>query len=951
MIPKLFLSYRLDVLVDQLIQEIEETPLDPLQTRTILVPNGQVRQWLLLRVAKRKGIAMGLRILEMHELFPPSPSALEMFCLIYAALSESSDPQLVSYLEGKKKRAIELSKQLSGLFFKYGEFDGSLFERKNGGWQHQLLQKLFIDGPWRLPVQREIQLGEPIVCFGIDDLPPIYWKFLFRAPSFSMYLFSPCVDFWADLCSDRERKNLNRYWKKKGAPKASCEELDKTLRDVPKNLANWGRLGRETLKILDRFDLDTAEVYPHLEPSSLLKQVQLDLLTFQETKHLKIDDSIRVILAGSSRLKEIEALRDEILRMDIPYHEISVLAPDIEPYVPLIEFVFSNDIPYRISGFDLAPQSSFRQGLMRLFYLSSGRWEAEEILALFETPSFYRKQGWDPETLEEYRSWVASADIEWGLDASHRKRVLKEVLGDRVYENRGSWENGLDQLLDAFIYLKPIQINADRFEALIAILSSLKHLDLQGEKTLSSWADGLETVAEQFLLVDPNNEADIAVQNAFRNLLLDLRNFPDKRLFPFEVIESLLIRPCKGQIHSSHLHAVRFAPLEDGASIPAKALFLIGMDEESFPRISPSTSMDLLRQKTISIADRDRYLFLQAIFSATEFLRISYGHLSPDEGKPVGPSLLVQELMSVTGTGISTIYRAPPTEPYRKTFVWPPFKTISMPEGELRISISELSQLARHPWKFFLQKGHGISLKDELEETFALQKGRLLRASLGKGTEAPRLPSGPFGKAIELEIGEKVAEWQAQLREWQIEPFSLILRENCKAAEWEGENYVAPPLEFVWNQLTVRLVGEVKQTSLKGLVSSNEDNIGGTLKIWPEALVAALSLNAPQVWILKNGKIKSLANPKASLKRFIEYYFHCLNAPSPLLNCWADSLLRKGAVDLEKKMEKGSPFEDPAVEWVLARASIPTAEEINLSWGPYLKETFSDLIALYPRKQ
>jgi exodeoxyribonuclease V gamma subunit len=949
MIPKLFLSYRMDSLVDQLLQQIEENPLKPLEIRTILVPNGQTRQWLLLEIAKRKGIAMGLKILEIEQLCPTSPNSLEMFCLIYAALSESSDPQLVSYLDGKKKRLLDLAGQLRGLFFKYGEHDASLFEGKAVGWQHELLRKLFVDGPWRLPVQQEMKLAEPIICFGIDALPPVYWEFLFSSPSLSIYLFSPCVDFWADLCSDRERKSLNRYWKKRGAAKTKRDQLDAYLREAPKNLANWGRLGRETLKLFDRFDLETEEVYPHFEPSSLLKQIQFDLLTFQETKNPQIDDSIKVVLTGSSRLKEIEALRDEILRLKIPYHEISVLAPDIEPYVPLIEFVFGNDIPYRISGFDGAPQSSFRQGMVRLLRLSGGRWEAEEVLSLFETPAFYRKQGWDPETLEEYRAWIEEVNIDWGLDKDHRKAVMRETLGERSYEDRGSWENGLDQLLEAVVYLKPMQINGERFDALIGILSALRSLELKGEKSLTSWADSLENVVNQFLIADPNDEADTAVQNSFRQFLLDLRNFHDERPYSFDVVQHLLIRPCKAQIHSSHLHAVRFAPIVEGASLPAKALFLIGMDEESFPRVQTSTSLDLLRQKTPDVADQDRYLFLQALFSAEEFLRISYGHLSADEGKPVGPSLLVQELLSVTGPAISTIHRSSPLPEYKKSFVWPPFKKSELPEGEVTLSISELRQLARHPWKFFLQKRHGIYLKDELEESFALQKGLLLRSTLG--TEAPKLPPGPFGKAIQLDVSEKAHEWRTQLEVWQIEPFSLHLRENCTAAQWEGPHYIVPPLVFSWDKLTVRLVGEVKQVSTKGLISANEDNLTGTLKVWPEALAAALSLNVPQICMLRNGKIKSIENPNEHLKAFIEYYFHCLNAPSPLISDWADPILRKGVEELAKKMERGALFEDPAVEWVLSRAEIATAEEMFLTWGSPLRQIFSGLIELYPTKK
>ncbi len=954
MIANISLSHRLDFLLDRLIQDIDQNPIECLETRTVLVPNGQVRQWLLLEIAKRTGIAMGLKVIEIQQFFPPALNSLEMFCLVYAAVSESSDPTLVSYLQDRGKRRLDLSEQLSRLFFKYGQFDASLFKNPAKGWQGEILRKLFVDGPWRLPVQQKIEPLQQVICFGIDDLPPIYWEFLFSAPALSIYLFSPCVDFWEDLCSDWERKNINRYWKSRGAAKASRETLDTYLRDAPKNLANWGKLGRETLKILDRFPFQTEEHYPPFEPKSLLSQIQFDLLHFQETENPIIDDSIKVILTGSSRLREIEALRDEILRMDVPFHEISVLAPDIEPYIPLIEFLFAKEIPYRISGFDLAPQSSFRQGLLRMLGLSSGRWEAEAVLALFETPSFYRKQDWDHQNLEEYRSWILQADIQWGFDFNHREAVLKQTLGNKSYEDQGSWEKGLDLLLDAVVYCKPMQLNADRLEELIFVLTNLRNVTTQGEKSLAAWADFLEDAAQRFLLVDSEDEADQAAHHAFLDLLGDLRNFSDPRLFPFEVIQHFLTRPCKAKIQSSHLHAVRFSPIEEGALIPAKAVFLIGMDEESFPRIKSSSSLDLLTQKAPDAADLDRYLFLQVLFSAKEFLRISYGHLSASEGKPVGPSLLVQELLSITGKEISVMYRSSPNIENQKTFTWPKFASGVLPEGETIISLSDLRQLARHPWKFFLQKNHRMYLRDELEDSFALQRGMLLRASIGKPADQifseAKLPLGIFGKAMQSEVKEKAFDWQSQLEEWNIQPFSLILKENCTSPYWEGLNYVSPPLEFTWDHLLVRVVGEIKQASLKGLVSANEDQIGSTLKIWPEALAAAICFDAPQIWMLRNGKIKNLQNPKESLKRFIEYYFHSLAAPSPLLSDWADALLRKGSLELEKKMEKGTLFEDPVFEWVFAHTELPPAEEICTEWSPFLKDAFKELILLYPAR-
>lgn len=954
MVPNLFFSHRMDALVDRLVEQLDANPARPLQTRTVLVPNGQMKQWLLLEIAKRKGIAMGLKAASIEEMLP-KPSSVEIFCQTYDLLRESADPGLHAYLEGKKGRLLKLTAELTSLFFLYGQYGKELFEESPIDWQQAILQKLFVQGPRRMPVQTlsESKPG-PIICFGIDDLPPPLWDFLFRSPSLSLYLFSPCADFWDDLCSDKERRHLYRLWKKRKTTEASREQLDAYLRDAPPLLANWGKLGRETLKILDRFEWQAEEVYPPLEADSLLKKVQSSLLHFQ-THPKEVDNSIQVFLTGSSRLKEIECLREEILRLKIPYHEISVLAPNIEPYVPLIEFVFK-DIPYRISGFDIAPQSSFRQGLVRILHLACGRWAAEDLLALFETAAFYRKQGWDGDTLDAFRKWIEYARIKWGLDASHKNQVLAETIG-KTADGAGSWEQGLDRLLDAIVYLVPLQIDPDELEKFIDLIQQLTKLSLRGEKTLAAWADSLEQIANEFLLANLEDEADAAAYGSFSHFLRSLRECGGESLFPCAVIQRLLARPAFGQIHASHLHAVRFMPLEEGALLPARALFLIGMDEESFPHVKIGSSLDLLKRQGVAVpdpADRDRYLFLEALFSAQEFLRISYGHLSADEGKPVGASLIVQELMHAVGLS-GSVYRTPPSLPSPKTSsFWPSFNKGPLPEGEVVVSLSDLRLLARHPWKFFLQKVHGMYLNEQLDDSFALQKGQLLRATLEKPVaqvlEEAELPPGLLGEAVRLEIVEKAAEWQVQMAEWQLEPFSLIFRENCTQIQWEGSYCIAPPIELCWDELKVRLVGEIKQTTRKGLICANDDNVSGLLKIWPEALAAAIALNAPQIWMLKNGKTKTIERAEEGLKAFVAYYFQCLAVPSPLLTDWADAILRKGVDELEKKMKMGSQFDDPVVDWVLARAEMPAAAEIMTGWGAYLRGAFCHLSALYPSR-
>jgi len=1017
----------MDVLAEILAERLEKQAGHPLETQIVLTPNPEVKQWLSLEIVKRKGVLMGVRFLSVQECLLSnllSPNRMELFYSLLISLKEANDPDLLKYVEGNEGRLEDLAEQLSSLFLKYGEWGGPLFDphRESVGWQHAILRNLFIQGFWRSPVQILSEFRgacTQVHCFGIDSLPPIYWKSLFVMP-LSIYLFSPSFHYWEDVCTDLERKKLRRFWKEKGASSAQLATLDSYLRDPPPLLANWGKLGRDTLKTLGKFPAEIELAHCAVEPDSLLKRVQFDLLHFQtEKESVEGDDSIEISLTGSSRLREVEVLRDGIFRLvekGVEFSEISILAPDIQTYAPFIDLIFSDPecpIPYRLFGIDVRSKSPFSQGLARLASLLAGKWEVEEVLSLFETPAFYRKRNWEGETLERFRNWVAAVSIEWGVDGEHRKKILQKNLRiDPVDPDRKSWEKGLENLLNRMVFLFPetgsqFQVRAEDLEEMISLFLGLKErtLEFKGEKTLGLWAAALESLAEEYLMPDPKNEADSAALEGFRHFLRDLKQAEahlQQKVFSFDPVCRFLVRPCPSQVRSSLLHAVRCSSIGEGALIPAKAVFLIGMEEGNFPRVKIPSSLDLLKQKENcdgpipDSADQDRYLFLQLLFSAQEFLRISYCHLTPDEGKPINPSLLVQQFLGFLDStffgkdlpisesfsrSLQVVHPSVPFDarcfgekkirsysktdfltahcllgPKEKLAYWPDFSRcpeVIFPEKEISIPISHLKKLARHPWRFYLQKIAGIFIEEEEIDSFSLQKSRALRASLdgtGGGTMRPEEgPGGIFGEALHSEINENAQEWKAQLAEWGVErPFSLHLLENGQPKE-EGDPLERPAIELHWEGgFKARIFGEIKPVSYQGILSTYEDQVSGLLKIWPEALAAAIALNAPQILLLKSGKIKSLVCPEESLKRFVEYYLRALQSPTPLLPEWGDALLKKGAPELRKKMEATFSskrlFEDQVIDWVALRGQIPDAEQISEGWGAYLKETFSDLI-------
>lgn len=965
---KVYLSQCYNELVKLLVNELSSANSACLQKRWILVPNNSLKQWLSIQIAlhSEKKNLIGCKICSPEEALISKesalPTSLEMLCLIYNELGNGNDRELIHFLDAGASRKRELSEQLALLFFEYGKYMNSFFEKGRDGWQASLFEKLFQKSSFSLPFQflpHSCPIkSDPVHCFGFDFLPEIFWKSLARIPSLNVYQFSPCVHFWEDLCTNWERRNLSSFWKKRGASTEARKQLETYLSEGPPLLANWGKLGRETLKILDPFSFEIEEAYtPLQEKDFLLNTLQKEILFFEtRTSSLPIDDSIQIFLTGSSRMNEVEVLREEILRLSaahhIPFSEMAVLTPDIQLYVPLIEFLFSDPaafIPYRIFDIDIGLQSSFYQGLCRLAELIKNEWGCEDLIELIETPSVYRRWGWEREKIDQFSDWL--------------RQIFQSC----------DWKAGFKQLVHFLITLfdEPIQrsipfSDSDLMEEILFFLQSLE-ADLAPLRTkacrLRVWAESWENLAEKYLTYDSADESDQAAWKEFQKTMKSLRD-ADFRLgdasYPFDLIEPFLHSSCTGSIHGNHLHAVRIESIKPGSILPARALFFLGMDEEAFPRKKIHSSLDLLKKEPIYVPEKpdiDRYLFLQSLFAARNFLRISYGHLSPDEGKVVNPSLLIQELLNALGPEISSSLSRVVIK--KTAEIEMPFHfSIRCPEKpvfqqERTIALADLASFARHPWKHYLKKREGIYLEDRSERSFGMQRASLLRSSIEWplekifASQSDLLP-GIFKDALRLDTEKRVVEWKRRLKEWGQHCFSLFFLESAQERREITNNRIEfPPLELkLEDGSLVRLIGDVNFAMEQGVLHLADDHLSPLLKNWPEILAGSVALNSSQIYFLKSGKVKTIADPVKSLKAFVSYYLRCSTELSPLIPDWADSLLRKGIDFFETK----TLYDDHVVEWLLPRLEMPSTEQLFQEWD-WLKKTFEDLIALYPTRK
>ena len=1038
----LFLSNRLDFLACELARALEQDDCNPLTQRVILVPDASMKPWLLRQIvqySEKKGVA-GIKVLAWQEGMrffsdksAKDPRYLELYLFIYEYLKKDLSTEVAAYSGGNVKRLLDLSKELAKLFLSYGFYGSELLLscQETNDWQKNILQKIIEGGKWKFPLQNlsAQAVKGAVFCFACDGMPAGFWDFLLKLPRFSAYLFSPCLSFWGDLCSTREKRSLVKYGKKRNVSETHLEELDRYLENCHPLLANFGKLGRETLQVLDLYDLQIEESYDLLDAGepTLLKTVQADLLygeiPLEKREIAPGDRSIRLSLTGASRLREIQVLKDEIIRVQqegIALSEMLVLAPNLEIYGPLIEWVFSDpesSIPYCLSEIDLLSKNGYWQGLKQLLSLSTSRWESDVVIKLIENPSFRLKQGWDLERLDQIRLWIREAKIRWGQSGEQKEKIVSDLFEKKI-EGRmhGTWEEGIDRMLQGLIYLFPPEKeqlpqpspisgidmgDADALEEFLYVIETLRRdlapLTDSKERRLESWADILEAIADTYLAVE--GEKDLAGRGAVEEIISSLR-YVQSSLgpieFPFSALEELFNRKSTGQIGSTLLHAVPIAPLSEGAITPCRALFLIGQDEESFPRSASPSSLDLLRGKKEAPPlppDRDRYLFLQAICSVQEKMIISYGHISPEEGKEMSPSLLVQELISYIkshfeGEIATTVHPSfnlhprcfqelecqstSPTAfraaqifygPKEGLQFWPPFDQrppLHLPEGEITLSVRDLKALFRHPWKFYMTKILQMAIAEKPEENWEeyevdfIKRAQILRTSLHQPLEAViqksegdgTFPVGLFGVVARQEMGHIAEEWKGNLADLGLAKESLS---SIRLSDTHSDSL--PPVEIQWERLKVKIVGEVSFCSSLGPLHIGDDSLPALFRSWPEHLVALCALQSNTIFCIRSGKPKQVASPHDALRRSLELYFLGLQTPLPLVSEWVEPLLRKGGEELEKKFEGGQGLiEDPIYDWVLDRTGELSAEPICSAWGPFLKETLIDLIQLYPSR-
>jgi exodeoxyribonuclease V gamma subunit len=609
------------------------------------------------------------------------------------------------------------------------------------------------------------RLPDQLNVLGISSLPKMHLETLQAVAEHTqvaIYFMNPCQHYWGDIESEKTvaKRSIRDIIGKQGPlVEEDYLEVGNPL------LSSTGQQGREFLELLLETDgIQTADLFQSEPPDNALTQVQNDILNLElageffdldaspPTLSQSGEDHSVQIHSTHSRVREIEVLLDQLLAIiddaggDIKPTDIIVMAPDITNYAPFVQSVFQQKLPFSITDRPVVDESALLLAFEKLLALPESRLSATDVMDLLDVPAIARKFALNEADIAVIHYWIRESGVRFEQDGK-----AKSANWGLPEDDYNTWRFGLDRLLLGYamepaagLYenIAPFELSpadAQLLGTLCDILDLLVHhrTALSQSHSAAEWQAQINRLLED--LIEPTMEEEFVldhIADALETLVLqtETAQFSETispHLFRYW-LKQALDQPAQNRGFVSG--GVTFATLVPMRSIPYRCVCLIGMNDREFPREDKPLSFDLMskqyRKGDRSRRNDDRYLFLEAILSAQEYLYLSFIGRGQRDNKPKPPSELLSELhdylQRLYGTFAITEH---PLQPYDVRYFavdsklksyatqWrgalqaaepvPPFAGAALQpavDTETLQDLNDLTRFFRHPARYFLNR-------------------------------------------------------------------------------------------------------------------------------------------------------------------------------------------------------------------------------------------------------
>jgi len=542
-------------------------------------------------------------------------------------------------------------------------------------------------------------LPSRLFVFGISAMPKAQLETLLALSEHidvDVMWLNPCSVYWGDIISEKTKARLSQAQQRILA--TNQEHKHEYFVTGNPLLANLGKVGRDYLEILHQHDIEFSDLFVDGvdKSTTALQCLQSDIfnLRFRQSqlpmtaKQLITntgktswdvdDDSIR-IHSCHNVTRELEVLQDQLLDWfekdpDLQPKDILVMMPDINQYAPYIDSVFGHNkdredeyIPYTIADRSGIEQHPVLRTFVDLLALPVSRFSVNEVLDVLEVPLVMRRFEFEAQDISLIKTWVGECHIKWAKNASHKKEwgLPEQDLNTWLYGMQrmllgaSTGKNDLWHEILGFTEIEGINTQiVGKLIEFLSVLSELTHA-LKQTYSLANWHNLLNQIVNRLFCSDeshPNSQSDelaiLKIREGIQNLTLYETNADHKEKVGFLVVQRVLNAEFNDTGVTQRFLAgkMNFCTLMPMRSVPFKVIAILGLNEGDYPRRVDPIGFDLISRYQPRKGDRsrkldDRYLFLEALMSVRNKLRLSFIGQSQKTNDDMVPSIILDEFI------------------------------------------------------------------------------------------------------------------------------------------------------------------------------------------------------------------------------------------------------------------------------------------------------------------
>ncbi len=452
-------------------------------------------------------------------------------------------------------------------------------------------------------------------------------------------------------------------------------------------LSAWGKPGRESIRLLCQLtDYDFQAGFSEiLQPDTVLAAIGHGLLTLEEQGGnplpLVQDTSLQMMACPGIR-REVETVYHSILYNlekdpDLHMTDIGVMVSDMARYKPVVDSVFSRQpvrIAYNLVDSNAYTESVFAQAVLAVMELSRGNFSRKQVFDLLRNPCVMQRWSYGPEALSIWIGWADALGIFHGYE--NQATQAETTPSGGLF----SWRQGLERLRISRIMTSPVAIAGfprphfngivpfvdintgdDRLlekfcelvESLYRAMGALK----MASASAQAWRDAFFHVVDQFIEISADMRGE---ETVFQSLVGAFDHFvrydalarvqPGRpltadALWAFVRAHLEGITGGQGDYLTGGVTVSALMPMRP---IPFKVVYVLGLEEGRFPGRVPESLLDLRCRKRrigdITLAERNRYLFLEILISVRRKLYLSYVSRDLQKDRDLAPCSVVHQL-------------------------------------------------------------------------------------------------------------------------------------------------------------------------------------------------------------------------------------------------------------------------------------------------------------------